>query len=222
MTKVKKRKAATASHPSRAKPGVFPLAQYTSVVGVHCMLLTFTALFLPRTPSILSNVERVSTNSRDRPQHPFLEPMTRDPLSTLLCICVGTAILQAWWAGWVRGWYLGLSSSGSDNRKRSEMKRRKVIVRSVHSRPRCVFLLITAWQDLGNAWIATIVAAFLGHVTLILFGAPIIRCFHTLSHISPVEPSHVSQSWISYIILGIVGISFDSLHSSICSGPPCI
>ncbi|KAG6830836.1 hypothetical protein H0H92_014488 [Tricholoma furcatifolium] len=65
-------------------PG-FPLAQYSSIVGVHTTLLTFTALFLPRT----TNLFPVTTplTSQDRPQHPFLEALT------------------AWWGGWLRGWW---------------------------------------------------------------------------------------------------------------------
>ncbi|KAG8950969.1 hypothetical protein FRC00_007470 [Tulasnella sp. 408] len=62
-----------------------PLARYTSIVGTQSLLLTFTALFLPRSTSSLlgSDFLPPPSSSLDRPQHPFLEPLTASPVLTL-------------------------------------------------------------------------------------------------------------------------------------------
>jgi len=97
-----------ASDPSTKRPApslqkeILPGYSYIPVVGVHATLLAFNALFLPRT-TFLQELTGVSVNSAqlsslDRPQHPFLEPLTLNPLMTTLYICFGAAILQSWWS----------------------------------------------------------------------------------------------------------------------------
>ena len=86
----------------------FPLARYTSVLGVHTSLLTFTALFLPRTSldslvDFLSNREIKKPHALRKPD--ILEALTQSPPRTLAWICFGTFILQLWWAVWMRSWY---------------------------------------------------------------------------------------------------------------------
>jgi len=88
---------------------VLPGNSYIPVVGVHATLLAFNALFLPRT-TFLQELTGISVNpaqlsSLDHPQHPFLEPLTLNPLTTTLYICFGAAILQSWWAGYIREWW---------------------------------------------------------------------------------------------------------------------
>ena len=87
----------------------FSFFQYASTLGVHTSLLLFTVLFLPKTslfyyasPSQFPLAQ--SASSRDRPQPPFLEPLTASPTLTLGWICVGVCILVVWWGGWVRSW----------------------------------------------------------------------------------------------------------------------
>ena len=92
-----------------APPLFFPLAQYISLVGVHTTLLCFTALFLPRTPLLeLTSpyFDPAAQTSRDRPQHPFLEALTRSPVATVGSICVGVGVLQVWWGTWMRRWWI--------------------------------------------------------------------------------------------------------------------
>lgn len=105
------------------KAGFFPFARYTSVVGVHTTLLAFTALFLPRT-TLLFQLATYGTDpsqmtSRDRPQHPFMEALTLNPVSTLTCICAGSVVLQAWWGGWLRDWSIEYVLEGSIDEKRT-------------------------------------------------------------------------------------------------------
>jgi hypothetical protein len=125
----KSKNSAAARQAAKTQPPFFPVAQYTSIVGVHITLLVFTTLFLPRATPIRTNAHQNPAPS-DRPSHPFLEPLTKDPLSTLIAICGGTVILQGWWAGWIRKWHLDFMLSGSARLKSSELKR-KLIVRIV-------------------------------------------------------------------------------------------
>ncbi|KII91834.1 hypothetical protein PLICRDRAFT_173632 [Plicaturopsis crispa FD-325 SS-3] len=133
--------ASDASHAGRpslaaAKPpqGFFPFARYTSVVGVHASLLIFSALFLPQLP--------VSAAS--------------SPTATLTSICAGAVLLQGWWGGWMRKWWLDYSLEGNDDEK--VMQRTRVNATKV--------------QECVKAWIATLVSSFAIHSIIILFGAP--------------------------------------------------
>lgn len=102
----------------------FPLARYFSIVGVHTTLLLFVALFLPRSTFLFELtrpvVDEAKLTSRDRPQEPFLNALTTSPLTTVASICLGVAILQNWWAGWVRTWSLDYRFGVSDDAVRVE------------------------------------------------------------------------------------------------------
>lgn len=116
------------------------MAGYFSVVGVHTTLWVFVAFYLPRTTFLadLASLElgESQISSRDRPQHPFLAPLTANPASTLLYICAGGIILQSWWAEWMRNWWLQLGLKGTGEEKRTEKAfhdRQKMTVRDSHS-----------------------------------------------------------------------------------------
>ena len=97
-----------------------PINSYIAVVGVHISLWTFTALYLPRS-TLTNNTEWDSSqqfSSRDRPQHPFLVALTQNPTWTLACICLGAGLVQSWWAGQVRRWWLDLFIQGTQEEKR--------------------------------------------------------------------------------------------------------
>ncbi|GLB39617.1 putative GPI biosynthesis protein family Pig-F [Lyophyllum shimeji] len=150
----------TLDAPPKARTGFFPFARYTSVVGVHMTLLTFTALFLPRTTFFFEltrpSVDPELQTSRDRPQHPFLEELTLSPVSTLFCLCAGVFILQGWWGGWMRTWWTEYALEGTDVEKKLEK-----VAADRHK-----------MTELGRAWIATLLASFAFHLVLVLFGAP--------------------------------------------------
>lgn len=75
----------------------FPLLRFSSLLGVHSILLIFVALFLPRSSFLLSDLPP-QASSRDRPQHEFLRPITAEPQLTLVWLCIGAIIVQASWA----------------------------------------------------------------------------------------------------------------------------
>ena len=114
----------------------FPFAHYTSIVGINSSLMVFVGLFLPRSSmpflDIESNTSPIQATSRDRPQHPFLEPLTANPVATLLYICLGVTVLQAWWSAWVRHWWIDHSLKGDREDKKIQkqaLDRRKLLVR---------------------------------------------------------------------------------------------
>jgi GPI ethanolamine phosphate transferase 2/3 subunit F len=99
-----------------------PINSYIAVVGVHTTLWAFTALYLPRT-NLTNSPEWDSSqqlSSRDRPQHPFLVALTRNPTWTLACICIGASLVQSWWAGQVNRWWLDLSIQGTEEEERTQ------------------------------------------------------------------------------------------------------
>lgn len=130
-SKKKSQKVAAEVSPSDAPPkhldgseitDFFPFARYTSVVGVHTTLLAFTALFLPRTTFLFEltkpSPDSAFITSRDKPQHPFLEALTLSPASTLASICLGVVMLQGWWGGWVRNWWVDYALRGTHDEKK--------------------------------------------------------------------------------------------------------
>ncbi|KAJ7075418.1 GPI biosynthesis protein family Pig-F-domain-containing protein [Mycena belliarum] len=143
---------------SQAVVGYFPFAGYTSVVGVHTTLLAFSALFLPRTTDVFELLApEVETTSKDRPQHPFLDTLTRNPAATLVCICAGAVVLQSWWGGWVRGWAIDYVLHGAGLERqldRARMDERKL-------------------TSVFHAWLTTAAASAIFHGVLVLFGAPL-------------------------------------------------
>jgi len=105
-------------------PKTLTVSSYLSLVAVHTTLWAFTALYLPRA-SFLANLTRPEWDasqltSQDRPQHPFLEPLTKNPTATLWATCAGAAALQGWWAGWLREWWINLGMVGTEEEQRLE------------------------------------------------------------------------------------------------------
>ncbi|TFK32408.1 GPI biosynthesis protein family Pig-F-domain-containing protein [Crucibulum laeve] len=158
--------------------GSLPMSSYISVVGVHTTLLTFTALFLPRN-SFLAGLtwlewDPSQLTSRDRPQHPFLEALTMSPTSTLACICLGSIVVQGWWAGWIRDCWLRSVMEGNED----EQKLDKALVDR------------KKFAEVASAWGATLVSSFVVHATLVLFGAPLL--------------SHVLQTYLLALLLSVL------------------
>jgi len=94
-----------------------PFSQYTSAAAVHTTLLAFVALFLPRTAILWESTEQTS---KDKPQHEFLDALTASPTSTVAWMCLGVAVIQVWWGGWVRRWYIANVLQSSDSAGASE------------------------------------------------------------------------------------------------------
>ncbi|KAF8513241.1 GPI biosynthesis protein family Pig-F-domain-containing protein [Gautieria morchelliformis] len=131
----------------------FPYFQYTSLLGTHTLLLAFAAVFLPAGTVLVTSLPP-QQSSVDKPQHRLLEPITANPVWTLLWLCAGTSACQAWWAGWMRHlWATCPPGAGAEV-----------------AAPRVGEGKIKA---LRNAWTNTIFASALFHIIIVLFGAPI-------------------------------------------------
>ncbi|KAJ7672492.1 GPI biosynthesis protein family Pig-F-domain-containing protein [Mycena polygramma] len=160
--------------------GYFPFAGYTSVVGVHTTLLGFSVLFLPRTTEVFEflrpEIDLTQITSKDRPQHPFLDALTLSPVFTLACICAGTTVLQSWWGGWVRAWWIDYALQGAELERRIDRLR-------IDERK---------FKHLRSAWLATAASSAFFHVVLILFGAPLL--------------SHVWQTYLLALLLSVLVI----------------
>ncbi|KIM41241.1 hypothetical protein M413DRAFT_445279 [Hebeloma cylindrosporum] len=164
--------------PNDAAP--WSTTSYISTVCVHTTLWVFVALYLPRSISLInlenSEWDRVQVSSRDRPQHPFLEALTAHPTWTLFSICLGGTILQSWWAGWTRDWWLKLGIRGTSDEKRME--------RALHTGQKFNAFL--------NSYGATFASSFLFHLILILFGAPI--------------SSHILKTYLLALLVSIMTV----------------
>ncbi|KAH7876300.1 GPI biosynthesis protein family Pig-F-domain-containing protein [Lentinula edodes] len=157
----------------------FPFARYTSVVGVNSSLMVFVGLFLPRSTTLFdgakSNASTQAT-SRDRPQHSFLEPITANPVSTLVYVCLGVIVLQAWWSAWLRDWWIDYSLKGTRDDKKMQkqsLDRRKL-------------------SQLGKAWIFAAGTSVFFHAVTVLLGAPLF--------------SYVPQTYLSALLLAVLTV----------------
>ncbi|PFH47601.1 hypothetical protein AMATHDRAFT_151706 [Amanita thiersii Skay4041] len=172
-----------------------PFVQYTSVVGVHTTLLLFTALFLPRT-AFLSDLTRPSRDpntmtSLDKPQHPFLDELTLSPMSTLAWICVGVVVLQAWWGGWMRRWYVdGIVKGSVEDRKMQRVEWEK-----------------QGFRNLRDACLATLGMSVVLHIVLVLFGAPLTNC-STPFATGPECPSDnlIPRTYLLALLLSLLSV----------------
>ncbi|THV05325.1 hypothetical protein K435DRAFT_816582 [Dendrothele bispora CBS 962.96] len=159
-------------------PLYFPYARYVGVVGVHSSLLLFSFLFLPRTTMLFEATKPIIDpsllTSRDRPQHPFLEDLTASPVLTVAWTCLGAMVLQAWWGGSVRDWWIGYSLRGSEEERRIER----------------VKLNNTKLIQVVRAWLFTLAASVPFHFIIVLLGAPI--------------ASHILQTYFLALLLSVL------------------
>jgi hypothetical protein len=88
------------------EPVSFPNAipkQYPPLVLIHLIILSSALVLLPTTP--IPNLPLPPPpRGLDKPQHPFLNPITARPLLTLAWACLGVVMLIPWWAGSLRRW----------------------------------------------------------------------------------------------------------------------
>ena len=106
----------TMSKPPAIGPRL-PLADYLSTTSFLAFLLTTNIAFLPRSNSYFQHVAPLAQrSSADRPEHPFLTPLTSNPLGTILWWLLGDGIVMSWWGTTLRRWWYPLSrpSKGQD------------------------------------------------------------------------------------------------------------
>ena len=83
-------------------PNAIP-KQYPPLILIHVILLAAALVLLPQTP--IPNLPLPPlARGLDKPQHPFLAPITARPVLTLAWACLGAALLVPWWAGSLRRW----------------------------------------------------------------------------------------------------------------------
>ena len=82
-----------------------PLRDYFSSIAFLTFLLSSCILFLPRSTSFFTKTALSQRSSADRPEHPFLTPLTSDPLMTMFWDVIGTTVVMCWWGTKFRGWW---------------------------------------------------------------------------------------------------------------------
>jgi hypothetical protein len=83
-------------------PNALP-KQYPPLILIHVLLLAAALILLPQTP--IPNLPLPPpARGLDKPQHPFLVPITARPVLTLAWGCLGAVLLVSWWAGSLRRW----------------------------------------------------------------------------------------------------------------------
>ena len=83
-------------------PNAIP-KQYPPLILVHVLLLSAALVLLPQTP--LPDLPLPPpARGLDKPQHPFLAPITARPVLTLAWACFGAALFVSLWAGSLRRW----------------------------------------------------------------------------------------------------------------------
>ncbi|KAL1676634.1 hypothetical protein EV122DRAFT_215959 [Schizophyllum commune] len=147
--------------------------RYTAQVGAHTSLLLFAALFLPRIEGeqlIFGSgksprwgwVETIlppspAQTSLDKPTHPFVVPLVVNPTWTLVWMCLGAAVLQLWWAGFMKNWWTEYTNSANDEYD-------KAMAKTAHDK--------VAWSASIDALKTTLLFSVFIHTTAVFFGAP--------------------------------------------------
>ncbi|KAH9173918.1 GPI biosynthesis protein family Pig-F-domain-containing protein [Lactarius sanguifluus] len=138
-------------------PNAIP-TQYPPLVLVHVLLLSAALVLLPQTP--LPDLPLPPpARGLDKPQHPFLVPITARPVLTLAWACLGATLLVPWWAGSLRRWVHDgtLGSRNIQLRLRGDPHKRRVRL------------------DIWNAFVFTGYTALVLHAIIIFLGAPFVQ-----------------------------------------------
>jgi len=137
------------SEQPEASPFSFP-RQYPAHLTLHIILLLASFVLLPR--SIKLQPAPGQLRNLDRPQHPFLVPLTGRPEVTTAWTALGSAFVVGWWAGSIREWVReGKMGVGIAERLRDENYR----------------------TDIWNAAAFTFYTSLAYFLGVILFGAPL-------------------------------------------------
>jgi len=101
------------------KSGHLPLAQYASKQGVMACLLVSSFCLLPRSkwPYALPTDRPLL----DRPELPFLMPITANPVRSTLYDVLGVSLCMLWWAPTLRSWWSPERMADRDARVRQTL-----------------------------------------------------------------------------------------------------
>lgn len=125
-------------------------AQFISLWSYLSILLAGSFVFLPRSSTKLFGDDRRARQitSADRPEHPFLTPLTADPTATMLSDVTGMLICMMWWGGYVKRW---MNPSASTNKStaitqamRNERMKAFGVVRPGRQ-DSCLLMFLSVW-----------------------------------------------------------------------------
>ncbi|KAG7528036.1 hypothetical protein FFLO_06456 [Filobasidium floriforme] len=139
-----RRKLVAATTTSRKSLTTFPLASYFSIHLLLSAFLLFSFGFLPRSEAFWRNENALGdggfkqTVSADRPEHPFLTPITSDPFKTMVLEFIGVTFCMIWWSGHLRSWWSVIKANerraaGSSSTQESEPVVREDLARRLES-----------------------------------------------------------------------------------------
>src|SRR6267142_1160055 len=131
-----------------ALPNALP-KQYPPLILIHVILLAAALLLLPQTP--IPNLPLPApARGLDKPQHPFLAPITARPVLTLVWACLGAVLLVPWWAGSLRRWAHDGTLGSRSAQQRLAGNPHKQRVRPVLSFCFCTSRLLTLTSPTGH------------------------------------------------------------------------
>ncbi|KAI6115322.1 GPI biosynthesis protein family Pig-F-domain-containing protein [Pisolithus croceorrhizus] len=183
------KKVALSSTASESRGGSFPFFQYASVVGVHVILVGFTALYLPQSTRLFGPLPVRKT---DRPQSEFMEALTARPAVTVAWTLAGLCVLQVWWGTWVRKWYFEQNAHGTSD----EIKITRAKAKGVwFSRLR---------EAVGFTLLATVVT----HIVIVLFGAPLLS--HLLQTGLLASTVAILTAFVPALVFGYPSLASDT------------
>lgn len=114
------------------------LYSHSSQTLLHSILFVFSLVFLPRSSypySTGSSGAPLQTKSADKPQTPWLNPLTYHPPATLLWWILGSIIICVFRAGWIRN-----NSHGSTTQQSREKRGQALFIRLVQALAATVML----------------------------------------------------------------------------------
>lgn len=90
-----------------AAKGSFRLAPYFQSLSYLTLLLGAGVVALPRSSDFFatSGAPQEQRSSRDRPEHPWLTPITSNPTHTLAWEVAGLVLTIGWWSRKMAAWW---------------------------------------------------------------------------------------------------------------------
>ncbi|WVF67734.1 hypothetical protein IAT40_002493 [Kwoniella sp. CBS 6097] len=157
--------------------GPLPLKEYFALHAYLSTLLLLSFIFLPHsTPYVLGSTSSSSqqqqrqNSSADRPEFPFLTPITSRPTITMLWDVLGMGVCMAWWGARMLRWSTQGSTAGAGARVGQHGQGKLVGEDEVSERQARAGKML---KRAGEAAAATLVIAVVIFVLLETLGAPL-------------------------------------------------
>lgn len=171
------RRSGKSAASSSSSQEALPLPLYLALHVTFSGFLLFSFLFLPRSSNYFGGDVNDQRISADRPEHPFLTPLTSSPISTMLWLDLGIWISVAWWAGHLRAWWDKEKKQGKSALE--EVQARNGRSMEMLKVSQCLtsykFDADTRVQAFGTATASTLGVSLLIHAVIVLCGAPLVE-----------------------------------------------